>query len=136
MKSLFTAAIGRLSFCVFALLTFTAANAQSGGAAPVNIVEAATVKFLGAQDDMLVFNVSYDNPKGSRFVIAVRDQSGNQLYQDIFTDKTFYRQFRLPKTDKDQVVFVIRKEQDAPIVKTFAVNINSHFIKEVAIKKL
>jgi hypothetical protein len=136
MKSLFSAAIGRLSFCVVALLTFTAANAQSGGSAPVSIVEAATVKFLGTQDDMLIFNVNYDNPKGSRFVIAVRDQNGNQLYQDIFTDKAFYRQFRLPKTDKDQVVFVIRKEQGAPIVKTFAVNINSHFVQEVAIKKL
>ena len=136
MKSLFGPASGRLCFCVIAFLTFATANAQSGGSTPVTAPDAASVKFLGAQEDMLIFNVSYDNPRGSRFVVAIKDQNGNQLYQDIFTDKSFYRQFRLPKTDKDRVIFTIRKDQEAPIVKTFAVNVNSHFVQEVAIKKL
>lgn len=85
---------------------------------------------------MLVFNVAYQNPQGSRFVLTIRDQDGNQLYQDFFKDKSFYKQFRLPKTDKDRIVFVIGNGQEESVIKTFAVNVNSRSVQEVAIKKL
>jgi hypothetical protein len=85
---------------------------------------------------MLIFNVSYANPQGSKFVVTILDQNGNQLYQDVFADLTFYRQFKLPKTDKDLITFVFRNGQNAPVEKRFAVNVNSHFVQEIAIKKL
>jgi|ERR1700677_2608796 hypothetical protein len=135
MKSLLNA-FSRLIFGMILLLTCATANAQpvAPGAPPA--AGSATVKYLGAQDDMLIFNVSYVNPRGDRFVVAVNDQDGNQLYQSSFRDKTFDKQFRLPKTEKDKIVFVFRTGQEAPIVKTFAVNIDSRFVQEVAIKKL
>jgi hypothetical protein len=136
MKSLFKAAFGKLTFGTLFLLTVATANAQSTtpGASPAT--DSATVRYLGTQDDMLIFNVSYANPKGNKFLVAVKDQDGTQLYLNLFRDKSFYKQFKLPKTDKDKVIFVIRNGQDAPIVKTFAVNVNSRFVQEVAIKKL
>jgi hypothetical protein len=136
MKSFFNAAFGKLIFGTFFLLSVATAHAQSTAAGVVPATDSATVKYLGVQDDMLIFNVSYDNPSGNKFLVAVKDQDGTQLYQNLFRDKTFYKQFRLPKTDKDKVIFVIRKGQDAPIVKTFAVNVDSRFVQEVAIKKL
>jgi hypothetical protein len=96
----------------------------------------AMVKYLGTQDDMVVFNVSYANPEGSKFQLIVRDQDGSPLYQNTFSDKSFYRQFRLPKSDKDRIVFVFRDGHDADIVKTFEINVNSRFVREVAIKKV
>lgn len=136
-------------------MTVATANAQSGatGAATgadhdmadhamtdhatiIAGAERATVNYLGAQDDMLVFNVAYQNPKGSRFILTIRDQEGNQLYQDFFKDKTFYKQFRLPRTDKDRIVFAIGNGQKESVIKTFAVNVNSRSVQEVAIKKL
>jgi len=98
--------------------------------------EGATIKYLGTQDDLIVFNVSYGNPEGSKFQVIVKDQDGNQLYQNIFNEKTFYKQFRLPKADKDRVVFVIRNGKEADVVKTFEVNVNSRFVQEIAVKKL
>jgi hypothetical protein len=136
MKSLFNAVIGRLTLGVILLLTIGAASAQTGASDSAMSADPAVVKYLGVQDDMLVFNVSYNNPQGGKFLVQVLDQNGNQLFQDIFRDKTFYRQFRLPKTDKDQITFVIRKGQDAPVEKRFAVNISSRIVQEVAIKKL
>ncbi|HEV3325456.1 MAG TPA: hypothetical protein VG052_07610 [Puia sp.] len=136
MKSFFNAAFGKLIFGTFFLLSVATAHAQSTVPGAVPATDSATVRYLGMQDDMLIFNVSYDNPKGNKFVVAVKDQDGTQLYQNIFRDKAFYKQFKLPKTDKDEVIFVIRNGQDAPIVKTFAVNIDSRFVQEVAIKKL
>jgi hypothetical protein len=38
--------------------------------------------------------------------------------------------------DEDLITFVFRRGLDAPVEKRFAVTINSHLIKEVAIKKL
>jgi hypothetical protein len=135
MKLLCNAFI-RLSFGLILLLTVAMANAQSGNSAAAPVVDAPVVRYLGAQDDMLIFNVSYNNPLGNKFVVTILDQNGNRLYQDLFRDRTFYRQFKLPKTDKDLITFSFRNGQDAPVEKRFEVNVNSHFVQEVAIKKL
>ena len=136
MKSLINAFLSKLTFGALFILSIATAHAQStaSGAGPTD--NAATVKYLGTQDDMIVFNVAYDNPQGSKFLVTIKDQDGNQLYQRFYSDKSFYKQFKLPKTDKDKVVFIFRNDQEAPIVKTFAVNVNSRFVQEVAIKKV
>lgn len=133
---LFHASIGRLMLGLILLFTATSANAQSEPSGTVSGPDHIVVKFLGAQDDLLAFSVSYENPQGNRFVVAIKDQDGNQLFQDVFRDKTFYKQFKLPKTDKDRIVFVFSDGHEAPVMKTFAVNINSRLVQEVAIKKL
>jgi hypothetical protein len=107
--------------------TITSATGQNEG---------AIIKYFGTQDDMVVFNVSYANPEGSRFQVIIKDQDGTQLYQNIFIDKTFYKQFRLPRADKDKIVFVIHNGKETDVVKTFEINVNSRFVQEVAVKKL
>lgn len=136
MKSLFTAVFGKLIFGTSFLLILTTAEAQSTGSGSGSTDNGATVKYLGTQDDMLVFNVSYSNPEGSKFLLMVKDQEGTQLYQGLFSERSFYKQFRLPKADKDRIVFVFRDYRDADVVKAFDVNVNSRFIREVAVKKL
>jgi hypothetical protein len=105
-------------------MTLATAHAQS------------TVKYIGTQEDMLVFNVAYANPDGSRFELLIKDQDGSTVYQNSFADKSFYKQFRLPKTDKDRIVFIFHNSHDADLVKTFEVNVNSRFVHDVAIKKI
>ncbi|GGB12080.1 hypothetical protein [Puia dinghuensis] len=136
MKSLITAHFGKLILATTFLLVLTTAHARSTIANTGFADTAATVKYLGTQDDMLVFNVSYANPDGSRFSLTVKDQDGTQLYQGLFNEKTFYKQFRLPKSDKDRIVFVFRDFRDADIVKAFDVNVNSRLIREVAVKQI
>jgi hypothetical protein len=142
MKSLSTAVFGKLTFGALFFLSVATAHAQStasGASATSGVAQsenAASVRYLGTQDDMLIFNVSYDNPEGNRFLVTVKDQDGAQLYQSPFWDKAFYKQFKLSKSDRDKIIFVIRNGEQAPIVKTFSVNVNSHFVQEVAVKKL
>jgi len=136
MKSLFNAAIGWLTLAIILLLTVGTASAQTDTTGVAAAAEPAVVKYQGAQDDMLVFNVSYYNPAGKKFVIRIKDQNGNQLFQNIFRENSFYRQFKIPRVDKDLITFEFRQGQDAPVEKRFAVNIDSRFIQEVAIKKL
>lgn len=135
MKSLFTAVFGKLILGSCLILVVAAAHAQST-AIGAGQNEPVTVKYLGTQDDMVVFNVSYANPDGSKFTVIVKDQDGTQLYQNIFSEKSFYKQFRLPKTDKDRIVFVVRNGKDADVVKTFEINVNSRYVQDVAVKRL
>ena len=126
--------LGKLSLAAAFVLTLSTAKAQSteSGAAD----NTATVKYLGIQDDMLVFDVAYTNPAVGKFQIVIKDQDGTQLYQNTFSEKTIYKQFRLPKSEKDRVVFTIRDFRDTDIVKAFDINVNSHFIREIAVRKV
>ena len=135
MKKLLTAVFGKLIPGFYLILTVATAQAQtiSSGAGQA---EGAIVKYLGTQDDMIVFNVSNANPEGSKFQLIIKDQDGAQLYQNIFNEKTFYKQFRLPKADRDRIIFIIRNGKEADVVKTFEINVNSRFVQDVAVKKL
>jgi hypothetical protein len=117
------------------LLILSSARAQSTETA-AGSNNAAIVKYLGVQDDMLVFDVAYTNPTGGKLLVVIKDQDGTQLYQNLFNEKVIYKQFRLPKTEKDRVVFVLRDFHDADVVKAFDINVNSRLIHEVAIRKV
>ncbi len=137
MKPQLKAVIAKMILGISLLLALVTAKAQTVTPAPSDgQSENATVKYLGTQDDMVVFNVSYNNPDGSRFMLIVKDQDGSQIYSNSFTDRSFYRQFRLPKADKDRMGFVFRDGRDADIVKTFEINVSSRFVREVTIKKV
>jgi hypothetical protein len=125
--------LGKFSLAAAFVLTLSAAKAQSTESVAK---DNAAVKYLGVQDDMLVFDISYTNPANGKFQIVIKDQDGTALYQNVFSEKTIYKQFRLPRSEKDRVVFVIRDYRDADIVKTFDVNVNSRIIREVAVRKV
>jgi hypothetical protein len=134
MKSYLIAAISK--FCLGALFFFAVSTvrAQSGGVTTKE--EPVTVKYLGAQDDMVVFNVSCPNPSGNRFSLIVKDQDGNPLYQGTFAEKAFYKQFRLSKADRSRITFLVRTNREADVIKSFEINVNSRFVADVDIKKL
>jgi hypothetical protein len=134
MKSLSIAVFGKILFGVCFVLAASTVSAQST-ATGAGQSENATVKYLGLQEDMIVFNVSYANPDGNKFQVIVKDQDGTQLYQNLFSDKAFYKQFRLPRADKDRLVFIIRNGRDADVVKTFEVNVSSRVTQEVSVRK-
>ncbi len=136
MKSQVMSFFGKLSLGITFLLILSTAKAQSTASNAGATDNAGTVKYLGTQDDMLFFDVAYTNPTGGKFLITIKDQDGTQLYQNIFSEKTIYKQFRLPKSEKDRIVFSIRDFRGADIVKAFDININSRIIHEVAVRKV
>ncbi len=128
MKKPLTTIIRRFGFGSLFFLASYIAKAQ--------VSDSATIKYLGTQDDLVVFNISYNNPQGSSFNLMVKDQDGSELYQHSFRDKSFYKQFRLPKSEKNRLSFIIRNGNEADIVKSFEINVNSRFVQDVAVKKL
>ncbi|HXB94259.1 MAG TPA: hypothetical protein VNU70_03835 [Puia sp.] len=136
MKSLIHAVFGRLITGIFFTLTLATAHAQRVIPGDGQHESAATVKYLGTEEDMIVFNVSYPNPEGNKFQVTIKDQDGSIIYRDYFSERSFYRQFRLPKADKDRIVFIFHQNEAADVVKTFEINVNSRYVREVAIRKL
>jgi len=135
MKPQLKAVLGKFIVGTFFVLALAPAQAQTVTSTDGQR-DNALVKYLGTQDDMVVFNVSYSNPDGNKCTLIVKDQDGLSLYSNSFNDKSIYKQFRLPKSDKDRIVFVFRDGHDADIVKTFEINVNSRFVREIAIKKV
>jgi hypothetical protein len=122
---------------LFAVASTNAQSTNAGSTTPaIAGQKEPLVKCLGIQEDMVIFNVSYPNPTGNKFSLIVKDQDGTPLYQSVFSEKNFYKQFRLPKTDKNKISFVIRSGKETDIVQSFEINVSSRFVEDIAIKKI
>lgn len=135
MNATLTSALRTLTFGTLFFVA-VAAQAQSQAPAGADKEDSTLVKYLGIQDDMMIFNVAYKNPEGAAFNVIIKDQDHNNLYQGTFKDKDFYKQFKLPRTEKDKITFIIRNVKDGDIAKTFEININSRLVSDVAVRKL
>ena len=92
------------------------------------------VKYIGASEDAVIFNISVDNPSGSKFSVIILDEDGNQLFQEIYTDKKFDKRFKLQKPDKHKLTFVVRNFKSADVKQTF--EISTKYVEDVVVTKL
>ncbi|MDO6433583.1 hypothetical protein Q4E93_23430 [Flavitalea sp. BT771] len=105
------------------LLLAISASAQSGDSPAKG--EPALIRYVGTREDMVVFDISYPNPDGAAFDLAVRDQDGIELYKHTFRVKNFCKQFRLPRSEKSKLSFILRNGKEAELIKTFEIGVNS-----------
>jgi len=128
--------LGKLLSSSLLILVLSKANTQAQSASAEKPSPAAVVKYLGVQDELLVFTVSYQNPSGEKFTLLIKDQEGGQLYEGVYREKILYKQFRLPKTERNKISFVLRNNKDADVTKSFEVNVNTRYVDDVAVKKI
>lgn len=96
----------------------------------------AEVKYIGANDGEFFFDVFYNNAAGSRFSLAIVDESGNQLFQGVYSDKKFDKKFKLAEPDSyGKLIFVIRNFADNS-VQRFEVNSAARLIEDVEVKEV
>lgn len=132
MKKRLMSAMSKLTLGV---LLFTAISTTSVHARPIGPIEkAAEVKFLGVSGDAVLFNVSVENPTGAKFSVIVLDEDGSELFHEIYSDKKFDKRFKLPKTDKHKLTFVVRNYKDADLRQAF--EINTRYVEDVVVTKL
>ncbi|MDR3716126.1 MAG: hypothetical protein P4L51_25265 [Puia sp.] len=113
-----------------------AAQAQSAGDEPSGRSKDAVVRYLGTQDGMVSFNVAFKNPEGKKFSVIVLDQDNAQLFQRVYTEKSFEKNFKFPTSDKSKLTFVIRNFKDADLSQSFAINVNTRYVEDIAIRKV
>ena len=132
MKRPIMSAISKLTLGVVLFACVSSANAQTSYVSTVE--KNAQVKYIGNSDDAVVFDVSYSNPKGSKFVVTVQDEDGIAMYEAAFSDKQFDKKFRLPKSDKNKLTFIIRNYKDLELKQTF--EINTRMVEDVTVTKI
>jgi hypothetical protein len=123
-----------ISKVTLGILLLTGVSAISAKAAAVDPGDRAVVKYLGTAPDAILFRVSVDNPTGSKFSIIILDENGNEMFQEVYSDKNFEKRFRLPKSDEQKLTFVIRDYKEPDIKQAFS--INTHFVEDVDVTKL
>ncbi|MBS1563156.1 MAG: hypothetical protein JST39_02155 [Bacteroidetes bacterium] len=123
---------------VIAVASFAGASAQARQASFTTVAEPATsqpvVTYLGSGEEQMSFNLRYENLSGTKFLLTVLDDSGEVLFDQVFTDKKFSKTFKVP-SDLGKLSFVIRdlrtKEQKKVLVST-----ERRFVEEVSVTRL
>ena len=68
-------------------------------------------KFLGLENDMMVFSIHFTNEKESKCNVSIYNHSGDVLFRDIFQVKYFDKKFKVPK-ENGQLDFVVANVTD------------------------
>jgi hypothetical protein len=84
--------------------------------------EQVSVNYVGANDNSLVFRVQFDNPTAQKFSLIIKNDVGEVVYQEQFTDVRFAKAIHLPKDEGEiHPTFVIRTSNQQ-VERSFAVN--------------
>jgi len=132
--SFFTAILGGASLVSFA----GAGHVGFTGTGYVGFTGAAHDREGGKSNSAAKAEVNYiPGAQGQgRFTLCVMDADGNQLYQDVYTDKKFDKNFRLADPDSySKLIFVIHNLADNS-VQRFEVVASSHLVEDVDVREV
>ena len=98
--------------------------------------ENASIKYVGNNQDNLLFNVKYNNVSGETFTLSVYDESGELIYSTVSKVKEFSKTYALPKAvDASKITFSIRSGK-TNYRQSFDVNINTSVVENVVVSKI
>jgi hypothetical protein len=81
-----------------------------------------TVKYQGTNADNVIFKVEFENPTAEKFWLIIRNDAGDVVYHQQFSDAHFAKSVFFQNTESDiHPTFVIRNNNNE-IVRQFAVN--------------
>jgi len=102
---------------------FTSQANGGGNDKKASLTEAqVSVKYLGTNDNNIVFKVEFDNPTAEKFWLIIKNDAGDVVYHQQFSDAHFSKSVFFQNTDSEiHPTFVIRNGNNE-IVRQFAVN--------------
>ena len=128
--------IVRLALTSFLFVNFIPGIAQAQDTTNPLATE-VVIKYLGAITDQPVFQIDFDNKEGENFVLSLKDEYGNVVYNEKFKDKKFSKRFQLDRSDLDNVkltmtIFSLKDKQS----QVFEINKNIRLVQDVFVNKL
>jgi len=93
-----------------------------------------TVKYVGSADNSVIFSVKFENPTAQKFWLIVKNDGGEVVYRQQFSDVHFSKSLFLEK-DATEIhpTFVIRKGNEE-VTHSFLVN--STLTENITVTKL
>ena len=123
-----------------AVAALVSAVSFSAMAAPATIkngksdkTEQNNVQYVGSTDDGIVFNVKYDNPDSTKFDLIIKNEYGEVVYQQAFSDKNFDRRVMLVKEPGDAHLTFIIKGSDT-YKQSFDITTVTRTVEDVVVK--
>jgi hypothetical protein len=89
-----------------------------------------TVNFVGANDNTLIFHLDYDNKTGEKFWLIIKNDAGDIVYENAFSDVHFSKNIRITKEESEmRPTFVIRTSTEQ-VERRFSVtsNVSENFV--------
>ncbi|HEY4061693.1 MAG TPA: hypothetical protein VGM30_07320 [Puia sp.] len=81
-----------------------------------------SVKYLGTNDNNVIFKVEFENPTAEKFWLIIKNDAGDVIYHQQFSDTHFTKSVFFQNTDSEmRPTFVIRNGNNE-IVRQFSVN--------------
>ncbi len=111
--------VGTLSFSGFA------ANKEK---------EASIVQYEGTTDRGIIFNVKYENATASPFILIIKNENGEVIYQQQYTDKSFDKKVLLTKESGDAHLTFVIKSASGSLKQSFDITTSTKTVEEVVVK--
>jgi hypothetical protein len=119
MKPVFTSFNLKKSASVIAASLMLSLGSASLQAAPIieKIVSPTdkllTVSFVGSANNELVFHLDFENKTGEKFSLIVKNDAGDVVYQNTFSDVHFEKNIRIANEESElHPTFVIRTSNE------------------------
>ncbi|MBS1664451.1 MAG: hypothetical protein JST68_25625 [Bacteroidetes bacterium] len=99
-------------------------QAANGGSKKSTLTEEqVSVKYQGISDNSIVFKVEFDNPTGEKFSLIIKNDNGDVVFHQQFSDAHFAKSVYFQNTDSEiHPTFIIRSSNNTEIVRQFQVN--------------
>ena len=118
-----------MAFIVLATTPFNS-SANNGGEKTTRAKTTTTplaesqmsVKYTGANDKGLTFNVQFENPGAQKFILVIKNTEGEVLYQAQFHDVHFNKTIQFLQDEEEiRPVFIIRAGKQE-LLQSFTIN--------------
>lgn len=82
-----------------------------------------SVKYQGTSNNTIAFKVEFDNPTGEKFSLIIKNDNGDIVYHQQFTDAHFAKNVYIADAESDiHPTFVIRTANNTEVVRSFQVS--------------
>jgi hypothetical protein len=121
MKSV-VKAIAVVATALVVIVSNPLASMANGGGAKASINEAqVSVKYVGTDDNRVVFQVQFDNTTGEKFSLIIKNDNGDVVYHQQFSQTHFAKNVYFENTDGEiEPTFIIRNANNE-VVRQFHV---------------
>lgn len=108
-------------------------NAQIAPESSLNFGIEGKIKFIGKEDEMLVFHAQLENLYGKDAIISILDDNGNTLFEERIATNNFLRKYKIVLQDIYKLTFRISGKQ---ILYNQTFTINYRLEEKLDVKKV
>jgi len=81
-----------------------------------------SVNYVGATENSIVFHLEFENKTGEKFYLIVKNDAGEIVYKNAFSDTHFEKNIRLPKEETEMHPTFIIRTANEEVERKFSVN--------------